>query len=198
MSCNQMKRWVSDLLDGRLSEQKKDVLEKHIAQCPSCRTYKGHLEMIRSGASGMGKKKISPQYREEFSNRLRRQLQNLEKEKKQSALFTWRWIYGTAAAALVISLILLFVVFQPRSSRSDELYAFSIGGTLSEIYSDISTSLELEELFNSLVLASIDEALEDLSWSEETFILKNPLDRYSVTEQDLSRLESKIKEDIKI
>jgi hypothetical protein len=198
MSCNQMKRWISDLLDGRLDETKKTLLEKHFSQCPSCRMYRDHLEMIRSGVSGRERTPISLQYREDFSIRLKKQLLSIGKENKPSVFSNWRRIYGPAAASLVIGLIMVLVVFQPRPHLPDELYPFSIGGSLTEIYSDISMSLELEELFNSLVLASIDEVLGDLAWSEETFILKNPLDRYSVTEQDLSRLEYKIKEDLKI
>lgn len=198
MSCNRMKRWISDLLDGRLGETKKTVLEKHLSQCPSCRMYRGHLEKIRSSVREIEKTPISPQNRSEFSNRLKKQLLSIGEEKRPAAFSNRRWIYAPAAASLAVCLILVLVVFQPRSPSSDELYAFSIGGTLSELYGDISASLEVEEIFNSLVLASIDEALEDLDWSGETFILENPLDNYFVTEQDLRWLESKIKEDLDI
>ena len=90
------------------------------------------------------------------------------------------------------------MILQPRPPVQDELAPFLPVDSVSEIYAEISASTELEEVFNSLVLASIEEALIETGWSEETFFIKNPLDRPSLTEEELRFIESELKEDNKI
>jgi len=46
--CNNRKRKISDLLDGKLHGNQKLILEKHISQCPSCKEYKNQLKTISS------------------------------------------------------------------------------------------------------------------------------------------------------
>ena len=196
MRCQRIERSISELLDGRLSERRKIALDKHLSGCLSCRLYKGRLEMLHSESRNLEKPKISPQYREDFSFRLKKQLQSAGRTRRETESVAWRWTYGAAGAALAIGLILGFVIFQPRFPQAEEFSAFSPGGSLTEIYHEISTNAELEDLFNSLVLASIVEELDNLGWSEETFILENPIDQSRATERDLSQLESKIKQDI--
>jgi hypothetical protein len=194
--CRQCEKWISDLLDGRLKKSKQASLEKHLLECPSCQVYKTHLEKIREETRRMERPKLTPQYKEDFSSRLKNRLQSDKKKERWVSPSAWPWIYGAAGAALFAILVLVLQISQPRISRLDESFVLSPSGSLSGIYSEISSSPELEELFNWFVLVSIDDTLAELGWNEESFFLENPLDQLGLTEVELRLVETAIKEDI--
>ena len=76
------------------------------------------------------------------------------------------------------------------------MYVFSLENSLASIYMEIGDDSELEELFNSILVESIDEYLEDSEWMERPDYLENLLLWEDFTEEEIEFLESEIKKDI--
>jgi len=199
MSCKKKKRKISDLLDGRLSDKQKPILEKHISHCPLCREYYNQLMLLRSKVRESEKKEISKDSAQEFSKRLKRQLLNEQQQKKQKNRFPGfeKWAYTAAGFIVVLFLIVYFVVFQPTSIQTEGYYVLSFEDAIGDLYGEINNDAELEEFFNTLILASLTEVLEELDGETIPFIIENPLYEEDLSEEDLKILESKIWEDIK-
>ena len=145
------------------------------------------------------KKEISKDSAQEFSKRLKRQLLNEQQQKKQKNRFPGfeKWAYTAAGFIVVLFLIVYFVVFQPTSIQTEGYYVLSFEDAIGDLYGEINNDAELEEFFNTLILASLTEVLEELDGETIPFIIENPLYEEDLSEEDLKILESKIWEDIK-
>lgn len=55
--CEEMELLLSTRLDGALSQEESELLEAHLAQCPSCRALAGELEAIHQA---MGQLSVDP------------------------------------------------------------------------------------------------------------------------------------------
>ncbi len=86
--------------------------------------------------------------------------------------------------------------FPDQSPQPQEMVVVSLENSLASIYQEIGEDSELEELFNSILVESIDEYLEDSEWRERPDVLENPLLWESLTEEEIKFLESEIKKDI--
>ena len=195
MNCRQAKKKISDFVDGRLSEKQKGHIEEHLTGCPVCREYKKDLEILRAEARRMERSKIPPEYTQDFSARLKRKLQAETRESgaRIGKIWRWKWALGSAGMLVLVFVILYFAVLTPPLPPTEEYFVLSFEETLSEIYGEIETDRNLEELFNSFILASIGEALEDLDWDTESFILMNPLYRNDISESEWERIEEGMK-----
>lgn len=200
MSCNKNEKKISDLLDGRLSEKQKSILENHVSRCPSCREYKNQLITLNSKVKEIEKQIISKDYEQEFSIRLKNRLLNEQQQKYRLPGFE-KWAYSAAGFIIVLFLVFYFVILQPTSIQTEGYYVLSFEDAIGDLYGEINDDVELEELFNTIILASLTEALEGLDGETIPFIIENPLYGGDISEEDLKMLESKIKleleEDIK-
>ena len=203
MSCKKNERKISDLLDGRLSDKQKSILENHISLCPSCREYKNQLMLLSSNVREREKNEMSKDSAQEFSIRLKRRLLNELQQKKQKNRFPGfeKWAFCAAGFIVVLLLLVYFVVFQPVSIQTEEYFVLSFEDALGSLYGEINNDAELEELFNTIIMASLDEALEELDEEAIPLIFENALYRENISEEDLKILKSKTKqkleEDIK-
>lgn len=195
MSCKKNERKISDLLDGRLSEKQESVLENHISRCPECREYKNQLIILSSKVKEIEKQIISKVYEREFSIRLKNRLLNERQQKKQKNRFPGfeKWAYGGAGFIVVLFLVLYFVVLQPILIQTEGYYVLSFEDVIGDLFGEINDDAELEKLFNTMILASLTEALEELDGETIPFIIENPLYGDGLSEEELKILESKIK-----
>jgi hypothetical protein len=201
MSCKKNERKISDLLDGRLSEKQTSILENHISRCPECREYKNQLMLLSSKVKEREKNEMPNDYALEFSIRLKRRLLNEQQQKKQKKKFPGfeKWAYSAAGFIIVLFLVLYFVVLQPTSIQTEEFYVLSFEDALGGLFGEINNDAELEELFNTMILVSLNAALGEMEEETIPFILENPLYGEDLSEEDLKTLETKMKleEDIK-
>ncbi|MGD2294642.1 MAG: zf-HC2 domain-containing protein [Candidatus Aminicenantes bacterium] len=198
MNCKKAEKKISDLLDGRLMGRDKDRLEKHMALCSSCLSYKQQQEILRAEVRAMEKIRLSAEYAQDFSSRLKRQLLSLKpkSDRKDFMLLDWKWVSAAAGFLLVVFLILYFTVFQSQTLPKEESFVLSFEEVLGEIHGEIGSDEELEELFNSLIMASIKETMEELERDKNVFLLEDPFFRRNLTEEELKILDSEIKKDI--
>lgn len=195
MKCEHIEKWLSDRLDGKLSEERTKALDAHLAKCASCRAYAKSIEKIHKEAERLAKPDVSPVFWERFAARLKDNLESIQqkKERKPRAL-KWSWAWSGAALLVVVavSLTLFFSLKKPPQ----EIYVFSLENSLARIYQELGEDSELEEMFNSILVESIDESLEDSGWREHPDFLENFLIWENLTEEEMKFIESEVRKDI--
>ena len=202
MKCEKIEKWISDHMDGRLREEKEKSLERHLKKCPSCKAYARNLERIQEEAKILASQEVSSSYKQEFTSRLKAKISALPPELRKAAPLArrWKWAWAGVSFILVIA-VGIFLYFNFAQIKSpQETYVFSFEDFLSEIYQEISDNSELEDLFNSIILISINELLEDSGWdpglyypedSEKFLLLED------ITEGEMEFLKTEIKKEIK-
>jgi len=200
MSCRHKKKMISDFVDGRLSDKQTTILENHISSCSSCRDYKNHLVLISSTAKQREKKDMPKGYALEFSNKLKRQLLNEQRQQGQKSRFKGfeKWAYSAAAFIIFLFLLVYFVILQPTAVQTEGNFILSFEDAIGDIYRAIDNDSELEELFNTNIMASLTEALEDLDEETFHFIIENQIYRDDLNEEDLKSNKSKTKPKLKL
>ncbi|UCE22325.1 MAG: zf-HC2 domain-containing protein [Candidatus Aminicenantes bacterium] len=195
MRCQKIEKWLSDRIDGELSKEKERLLEDHLERCASCRSYAASIAKLQDEAMSIKDAEISPVFWEEFASKLKANLESFQQERKERKFFAlgWSWVWsGAALLAVVVGLYLLFF----QSPQPQEMYVFSLENSLARIYQEIGDDSELEELFNSVIVAAIGESLEDSEWRESPDFLENLLLWEDLSEEEIKFLESEIKKDV--
>jgi hypothetical protein len=161
MRHKKIQKWLSDQCDGELSRKKKRILDAHLERCSSCRSYAEGLERIAEETSKIKLPEVSPSYWEDFSSRLKARVSSIPEEiRKGEGLFLrWKWAFATAASLFVLALGLFLYLAHNKKTAQDD-YIFSFENSFSQIREEIGDDSELEDVFNSILLASIDENLE--------------------------------------
>lgn len=196
MRCQKIERWLSDRIDGELSKEKERLLDDHLEKCDSCRSYAASIAKLQDEAVSIKDAEISPAFWEGFTSKLKADLKSVQQEKKERRPLAlgWNWVWSgaTLLAVVVIGVYLLFF----QSPQPQEMYVFSLENSLARIYQEIGDDSELEELFNSVIMASIGESLEDSEWRERPDFKENILLWEDLTEEEMKFLESEIKKDV--
>lgn len=194
MDCTKIEKLLSDRIDGTLSERKTRAIKAHLEKCASCRSYVVSIEKIQDEARSLERPEVSENFWEGFAQRLKSNLESLRKKERRPFVLNWSWVWSGAALLTVVAVGLYLLLFQ--SPQPQEMYVFSLENSLAGIYQEIGDDSELEELFNSILVESIDEYLEDSEWRERPDYLENLLLWEDLTEEEIEFLESEIKKDI--
>ena len=96
---------------------------------------------------------------------------------------------------ILVSGILLLL---PDRTQEMELYVFSFGDAVEDIYREIGENIELERAFNTQILASIDNLISPVSWTEEQSRQDDIFLWEDFSEEELKFLESAIKKEKKL
>lgn len=176
MKCQQIEQWLSDSVDGPISKKERAIIQAHIETCPACRAFRDRIEQINEEARNLDAPEVSPAESREFSSRLRSALIEIEEEKNKGVLHVFRnkWIFVPASVIMLSLFILIFVFYEKGDFQDEEFYVFSFGNAVEEIYQDMGSDLVLQEAFDSLVSASINEKLITADW-DETLNLEDDL-----------------------
>ncbi len=198
MRHKEIEKLLSNNIDGELSEKKKKILEAHLRMCSSCSSYAENIERIHKEAKSLKKLEVSPVHWEEFTSRIKTEISSVQQEKLRGAplFLRWKWAWAGAAMLIVIIVGLFLYIIQNKTLR--EVYVFSFESSLAKIYQEIGSDQELEQLFNSVILASIGETLEDSGWGERPDFYENLILWENLTEEEMRYLESEIKKDNKL
>lgn len=192
MRKRKIEKWLSDRIDGQLSEKKTKILDEFLEKDAACRSYARELERIQEESLRLGAAEVSPTYREEFISRLKKKISFFSSEQKRRLplLLRWKWAAG-AALIIVIALGLFLYLSQPKAVQ--EAYIFSFEDSLARIDQEISENSELEELFNSVMLAS----LGDMIGYSDAFVgfglSEGPLLWEGLSDEEIKILESELK-----
>lgn len=198
MRHKKIEKLLSNNIDGELPEKKKKILEGHLRKCSSCSSYAENVERIHKEAKGLEKLEVSPVHWEEFTSRIKTEISSAQQEKLRGAPLFLRWKWAWAGAALLFVIVVGLFLYLTQNKTPQEVYVFSFESSLAKIYQEIGSDQELEQLFNSVILASIGETLEDSGWSERPDFYENLVLWENLTEEEMRFLESEIKKDTKL
>jgi len=198
MRHKKIEKLLSDNIDGELSEKKKKALETHLRNCASCSSYAENIQRIHKEAKSLEKLEASPVRWEEFTSRIKAEIFSAKQEKLRGITLFLRWKWAWAGAALSFVIVAGLFLYLTQNKTPQEPYVFSFESSLARIYQEIGSDQELEELFNSVICASIGETFEDSGWGERPDFYENLILWEDLTEEEMRFLESEIKKDNKL
>jgi hypothetical protein len=199
MKCQKIEKWISDLVDGELSDKKKMILERHLKDCPSCREYKKHLYSIQTEIEDWKNPEESPSLSTDFSSRLRVKLSaasGSEKVKLFKPGWTWggKWIYAAGLVLLAVATAALLILMpQSRNGLNGEQVVLSIEEAMDKVFQEIGDDTDLEEIFNTLIVSSIEKTIEDTHQEESLYLHPEYLFLDDLTDEELTILKKEIK-----
>jgi predicted anti-sigma-YlaC factor YlaD len=200
MRCHRYKKWISDNLDGELSKKKRERLDLHLRSCPSCLSYSARLKKIQEDAVPLKEAGLSEDYLKDFSLRLKTKISDLPSRQKSRLILNPVFQWGVAAASVIILACVSVLLFFPGivQTKSGERFVFSMDDAVQVIRSDIGDDQELEELFNIMILASIENSLQDSNWREQPGFDEKLYEEQYISEGDLQQVEQDNGYDLKI
>lgn len=198
MRHKKIEKLLSNNIDGELPEKKKKIVETHLRKCPSCSSYADNVERIHKKAKSLETLDVPPAYWEEFTSRIKTEISSARQEKLRGAPLFLRWKWAWAGAALLFVIVVGLFLYIIQNKTPQEVYVFSFESSLAKIYQEIGSDQELEQLFNSVILASIGETLEDSGWGERPDFYENLILWENLTEEEMRFLESEIKKNDKL
>jgi hypothetical protein len=203
MRCTKIERWISDGIDGKLSDEKRTILESHLAACDSCRAYRERLENIHKESQSLLRPRLVPGYWQESISRLKAELRaakgagtKVREIPSPSFLFKWKWAWAGAGAFLIAAFGLYFLLSGPRARP--EMMAVFLDDAIAGIDQEIGNNPELEKYLNSILQDSIYENIGEINEAAKPFHYENPLFLESLTEEELLALDSAIQAALKL
>lgn len=196
MKCEKIQKWISDLIDRELSERKKKILMLHLEKCASCRLYQDQIRTIHAEVQNLKMPGVSSDAIQESLEKVKKRLLSEGEEKKGKSfqyLRKWRWAYSSVLLVFTISIFLLFFLPRFKSAERENLYVFSFEEALGDVYREIGDDGELEDLFDSIILSSIEDILVDSQLTGEAGFFDNTLFWEELSEEELKLIESEIK-----
>ncbi len=197
MRCDKARRWISDGLDGALAAAQAAKLERHLETCAACRAYRRDLETIEAGAARRPADAPSPDYWQDFADRLGRKIAMASRPVPRRRGFRrWAWAPATAvAAAAAVLAIIHFGVLRPDGGVPDAGW-LSNGSSLAWILMEADGDPELTSLLDGEVRASIEEWTlvpdEDITAP----FLDDPLFWEGLSEEELRFIASELEAEI--
>jgi hypothetical protein len=199
MKCSKAEKWISDRVDGALPAGREGLLQSHLSTCPSCRDHARQILRLVEEVGALYPDEAGIFDGKDFSSRLRNKL-SLSESSEPKVFQTgrrqvWRWAAASASLLLILGLQLLFKTDSSADMWAN-LYPYSYESTLSEISWEIQQDRRLEDIFNSLILASIEEELDEDEvdiyggYIGGSFLLED------LSDEDLKILEEELKKDI--
>ncbi len=195
MKCSKVERWISDSVDGEISGRKKEEISAHIESCPACRAFRDQLMQIDDETKTLGFPGMSAEHSREFSIRLRSAILDIEEKRKGGILHAFRnkWVFVPTSLVLVSLFILIFIFYDRGDFQEEEIYVFSFGTAVEEIYQEIGDDAALQEEFNHLISASINEMLFMPGWDEGLGLEDSAFFWEEFTEEETKHLDAEIK-----
>jgi hypothetical protein len=198
MRHNKIEKMLSNNIDGELPEKEKKILESHLRKCPSCSSFAENIKRIHEEAKSLERPEASPVNWAEFTSRVKTKISSAPKEEMQGVPLFSKWKWAWAGASLLLVIVAALFLYLTQYKAPQEEYVFSFENSVTKIYEEIGSDPELEDLFNSVILASIGETLEDSGWDERPDFYENLIFWENLTEEEMKFLESEIKKDTKL
>jgi len=206
MRCKKIEKWISDKIDGNLSQRKEGVLGGHLADCASCRAYELRLEKLQSEAKNLPAPAVAPEYWQKSITRLKENLEKVspseQKEDRlrlrQSPAFYpgLRLAWAGAASVLAVAVGLYFILFNAKAPL--EPYHFAFEDQVNGFYEKINNNTDLEAEFDSALRASIKEVSGESDGEIKHLLYGNSFFLDSLSDEEVQILDAEIKKVLKI
>lgn len=147
MNCIQVRENLSAYLDGQMSLEEINEIEKHLAACPDCRKELQQIkEVVRQLASM--EEVIPPAL---FRHGLRKKLEQKEAEQGSSFIENWRNIFKNFNRrrwfSLAVTFVLLLLIVPFASNYMPQ--AVRVGGSSDSVMNDQAPAAGIDESYRS-------------------------------------------------
>ncbi len=196
MKCPKYEKWLSDALDGALSERKTRRLESHLAACPSCRSRRDKLLRLQHESLRLAGAPVSPDYWEDFSVRLERRLQSQTREfqRRRFRYRVWQWS-GAAAAVIILSVLGFRLVTRRQPTMHHEIFNYE--ECLNRLGQQIGDDSDLAANFNLVLWDSIRESLGESVLEERPRFSEDPFSWEGLSDEEWEVVAREVQEKIK-
>ena len=131
MNCEHYSDHIADLVDGTLGAARRDELDRHLAECPSCRAVVADLREIRAVSARLAVHKPPERVWQQIARRLPDVLQERERDKTAFSLSAWlrsavtmpRLAWSGALAVALAAAVFFVAVPRLRPTSAPQLAA---------------------------------------------------------------------------
>ncbi len=127
----EFEKLISAYFDGWITPHEKDLVENHLKECPSCRTYYEELSKLSSNLKSWQDESLSP----DLEQRIKKRVENLKSKKEREMENENRFLLTRVGSGILGVLVLVFVL-QIYSQRG-------IQGRLKQATDDISDQYQV-------------------------------------------------------
>lgn len=162
MRCQDFQKWISDWLDGNLSQKNQKKLEEHLRTCEFCRRYYEDLKRIEDRVRQLPGAELPDQA--VFEDKLKERISRVAKKPGQGHRISWKprlvpaWAVGLL---LIAAAVYLFFQFRPAVEPEMDLAMLM---SYEESYLTLSQALSSDETwqknYNDDILNSIYEEVK--------------------------------------
>ena len=178
------------MIDGESSEKKKSALNRHLEECAGCRSYREYLARLQAQAERLPRPELSPEDWSDFSRCLEQKIDTTGRRRTPSYSVVRRWVWISVGAAFLFGLGLTFWI--SRQSAAQGSYIFSMEDSIALLSEGIGDNVELEDVFNTVLLDSIEENSDRPAYH---FSDRPAWD--DLSEEEIRILEAFLKKDVK-
>ena len=184
MSCEMMRRRLSDDLDGALSPRRKARLEAHLRDCPGCRAYRADIVRFQAGSASAADR--SPEYWAAFEKRLEARLDSVEPGRKAVGVpfFTGRkWAYAAAGFLLLAAVGTYLAVSRPGGPLETAWVNYE--DSLAPLLQEAEANPEFGNLVNRQILGSLEDMTPAAEKDSAAPFADDPLFWEGLSEEEL-------------
>ena len=197
MTCRTAERWMSDEMDGCLSERRRARLAAHIEKCRECRLYRTRLEIVRRESANIPHPVLGEGYWEDFEGRLKSRLEAAAAGPNEITspvpvrTFRPAWKWAWAGATVAVLAVLAILVHPPRRS-ADVFLAFYPGEAVVFFENEMTGNPALAESFNRILADAIGETIRDSGTHESEVLWDDPLFWESLSLEEMQMIEAEL------
>ncbi|HAR36309.1 MAG TPA: hypothetical protein DCR87_05285 [Acidobacteria bacterium] len=159
MRCQDFQKWISDRLDGNLSQKNQKKLEEHLRTCEACRRYYKDLKRIEDRVRKLPGAELPDQAL--FEDKLRERLSRVATEPGQEHRISWKprlaqaWVAGLF---LIAAAVYLFFQLRPAvEPEMDLAMLMSYEDSYLTLSQTLSSDENWQKNYNDDILNSIYE-----------------------------------------
>lgn len=196
MNCEKIKRWISDDIDGALTDKKRRRIESHLSACSVCRAYRRDLVRIQAESGLVEARPVAADYFEKFTAAIEAKLRREKQVAGRGGPVPLRWRWAWVSVPLVLALILGIVFFRNRGDGlRHEIFSFE--GCIDRIFQEIGGDDEIAADFSRFLSGSLLGGGEAVVLEDDIDLWNEPFFWRSLSDEDLRLIEEEIKKGIR-
>jgi hypothetical protein len=196
MKCRRSQRWLSDDIDGRLTDKKKRRLESHLGVCPACRAYRKDLARLQVEYRSVEAEPLAEDYFDRFTVAVETRLRRENMIAGRRGPFPQRWSWAWISVPLALAFVLGLVFFRSRGEDVRE-EIFSFEACLERVFQEIGGDDEVAADFSRFLSGSLLDEGEAIALEDGVDLWNEPFFWRSLTDEDLRLIEEEIKKGIR-
>ncbi len=113
MNCSDIRDLLDEYVDEELSSQQRDLVDRHISECPSCRAELETTEHTAGLVRSLPRESVP----DGLAEAVQEQVRLADQRKRRAVALRWVGVGGWLAAAAALALVLRYGWFPPEPGR---------------------------------------------------------------------------------